>query len=228
MSRMGRYMLVFTVILVAGSIGFLRSPAFRLEEVVIDGLVSVEAEQILEATDLQGGRHLYSISLGEIRRQIDSDPRIDPVSIKRILPGQLEIIVRERVPVVVVVRGGVFAQVDEEGRIIAVDESWPGLQLPVLTGYEVGSLDLGAPALDPECNGLFVAANAADLLPYISEIRSAEAGPILVTVDGGEYWFPATDSEISEALERIREVALPGSGCVHDYRLPERPVRRCP
>ena len=226
----GGLTLLLVLMVAAGAVAFLRSPYFRLEVVEVQGIRSLEGEEVRGLMDVSGGQHLYSFSLAELERQIASDPRVGDVTVQRMFPGALQVVVQERLPVALVVRGGVFGQLDEEGRVIAVDESWPGLALPMITGYPTDPLVLGERVMDHEVPGLQAASRLEGIAPYVSEIYPGESGPILLTVEGGEVWLPGIRGDMLTALERLAsgEGGLPGRGCIHDYRSPEHPVKRCP
>ncbi len=228
--RVGRVLFLVVLLVAGGTYSFLRAPALHLETVTVEGLRLIDAEEIREILDLTGGVHLYALSLGEIARQIERDPRVEEASIERVLPGELRIAVVEREPVAIVLRGGVFARLDEHGRVISVEDSWPGGALPLISGYPLESIALGEAALDPDCHSLVVAVTLEHLGDEVAEIRRGNVGPVVVTAEGGELWLPGAREDLLRALDRIVNagIGLPAEDCVDDYRLPDWPVRRCP
>ncbi len=229
MRRGGCLIPIVFLCLVAGVWFFLSSPSFRLDSVIVEGVVNVESERIEELLDLEGGTHLYSISLARLEERICVDPRVESASVRRVIPGTLEIIVKERKPVAVVLRSGIFAEIDATGRVIEVHDTWPGLALPLITGVEIEKLQLGERALDIDSLELEVASRLEGMRGIIEEIRSEDFGIVLINSGGGEIWLSDIYPDTLKALEVLtsEDTPLPDSGCVHDYRLPERPVRKC-
>ncbi|MFO7942529.1 MAG: FtsQ-type POTRA domain-containing protein [Bacillota bacterium] len=229
MLRGGASILIIFLLAAVGAWFFLQSPSFRLDSVIVEGAVNMESREIEDLLDLDGGTHLYSISLTRLRDRICADPRVESASIHRVVPGSLRIEVEERRPVAVVLRSGIFAEIDDAGRIIEVHDSWPGLALPLITGVPTRRLQLGERALDEECAELEVALHLGGIRGEIEEIRSEDLGIVLITSGGGEIWLSDMHGDMVEGLEVLTsaQTPLPGPDCVHDYRLPERPVRKC-
>jgi len=218
------------LILVLTLFGFFQSPFFRVTELEVRGIALLEAEEVRAMMNLRGEQHIYSFSLGEMQGRIASDPRVADVSISRRLPGRLVVQVRERRPVAVIARGGVFALINQDGKVLAVKSSWPGMDLPVLAEVQVSNLTLGERLDDPEVDELLRCAELlGDMSHRISQMMREEGYISLYTTETAHIMFPVDDEDAREAMEVLTDIMNEGlieSGSVIDLRIPERPVMR--
>jgi len=128
------YLAVLTILLSLGLALFIRSSAFTVQHVIVQGLkLSPESEILKLASGVQG-QNLFLFDQEALNHKIALHPLVQSVQFQRNLPHTLVIIVTERTPVaLVVVPKGVLA-VDAQGTFLQRLESWPKSDHPVLTG----------------------------------------------------------------------------------------------
>jgi len=111
------------------------TPYFKLEEVRVRGERRLSEDTILRWADIPAQECIFGISLREISRRIESNPRIKRAQVKRFFPSGLLIEVEEREPLAYLLYQNLLWEVDEEGIILGKADS--PQDLPLITG--VGS-----------------------------------------------------------------------------------------
>lgn len=111
--------LVGTVVVVALLVAVERSPLVGLAEVRVAGADRLTAQAVREAAGLELGTSTLRLPLDEAETRVESLPLVAEAVARRADPLTVEIRVRERTPVAVVVGRGRPAMVDEEGVVIA-------------------------------------------------------------------------------------------------------------
>ncbi|MBX6350283.1 MAG: FtsQ-type POTRA domain-containing protein [Clostridia bacterium] len=181
----------------------LESPAFAVHSVTVTGLVRLDAHEVASEARIPDGTPLWRISAAEVAARVMADPLVASVQVVKRWPNRLVIRVTERVPVAsVALPDGTFAEVDEGGRVVAVDRAlspaWP-----VVTG---GSESL-APRQVISSRRLARALQVAVALRQrpgldVSEIHAAEDGTVLV------YLADGTPVDFGTADEPDRQAAV--------------------
>jgi cell division septal protein FtsQ len=230
--------LLAAVAAVAGCIGLLHSPLLRVRDVVVRGNSHTPRERLLVAAGLAGpGNTTLMIDAGPERaeRAVEALPWVATASFSRHWPWTVEITIKERSPVALIVSGGAIEAADATGRVLEVvppHEAPPSL--PVLLGAQgarPGSdVSPGRGLAQPELEELLAAAGATP--PALAERRlqlaySAKsglvahvgAGPALVLL--GDASGLATKLAVLEEL--ASRVGLAGYAQV-DLTVPERPA----
>ncbi|MHB8482436.1 MAG: cell division protein FtsQ/DivIB [Nitrospiria bacterium] len=111
-------------------------PYFKVEEIRVTGLNYLREDRIM--THLQGIRHqsLFQINLNEVQKELESDPWVRSVRLKKHFPDIIEVLVAEKQPVCYLREGGHFYLSDEEGRYID-KVGIPFKNIPELKGVQV-------------------------------------------------------------------------------------------
>ncbi|MFF7444968.1 MULTISPECIES: FtsQ-type POTRA domain-containing protein [unclassified Streptomyces] len=138
---------VALVLLGAGSLWALYgSQWLRVERVAVSGTGVLTPAQVREAADVPTGAPLISVDTDAIEaRLLRKLPRIDAVDVARSWPHGIDLKVVERTPVLIVEKGGKFAEVDDDGvRFATVSRAPKGVPALELTVSESGS---AAPSL---------------------------------------------------------------------------------
>lgn len=108
----------------------------RVQRVSVSGTRVLTPQQVREAADVPVGAPLISVDTDAIEARLRRKlPRIDSVDVVRSWPHGIGLKVTERIPVLVVEKGGNFIEVDDEGvRFATVSErpnAVPTLELTV-------------------------------------------------------------------------------------------------
>ncbi|AFQ45680.1 cell division protein FtsQ/DivIB [Desulfosporosinus meridiei] len=131
------YIAVLTILLSLGLALFLRSNAFAIQHVSVQGLSIISESEILKLTDGIQGQNLLLFDRKALQYKISLHPLIKDVQFQRNLPQTLVVQVTERTPVALVVVPKGIIEVDSEGTFLRRLESWPKNDYPVISGIEL-------------------------------------------------------------------------------------------
>lgn len=168
------YVAVLTILLSLGLALFLRSGAFAIQHITVEGLSLISENEILKLSDGIQGQNLLLFDRKALQYKISLHPLVQGVEFQRKLPNSLVIQVAERTPSALVVVPKGILEVDSEGTFLRRLESWPEKDYPVISGVELA--DTAGPGQNLS-NSLLTAAlhliNQAppDLLAQIGEVH---------------------------------------------------------
>lgn len=124
------FLAVVSVGLLAGYRWLTTVNYFALTNISVSGLSRLGKEHIFDVADLEYGANVLSLNIDKIKGALAGDPWVDTASVKRVLPGALEINVTERVPVFLVQYEGAPYYADGDGRLIDKVETGMFVSLP--------------------------------------------------------------------------------------------------
>jgi len=131
------YVAVLTILLSLGLALFLRSSAFAIQKVTVQGLNLILENEILKLSDGIQGQNLLLFDRKALEYKISLHPLVQSVQFQRKLPQTLVIQVSERTPAALVVVPKGVLEVDAEGTFLRRLESWPKNDYPVISGIEL-------------------------------------------------------------------------------------------
>jgi len=122
-----------------GRMLFRQNDLFRTRDIKIEcnGDI-ITPKHIMEYASLSGMKHLFAANIEELREQLLMHvPRIKAVEIKRHLPGELIILVRERVPMAQLKANYYYPvfDLDREGYVLG--KATGSKTMPILVGYDL-------------------------------------------------------------------------------------------
>ncbi|WP_022855696.1 cell division protein FtsQ/DivIB [Thermodesulfobacterium thermophilum] len=91
---------------------------FVLKEIKVSPTKRVSKDEIIKLTGLKGGERFFAISLKDLRNQILTNKNIEEVTIVRHLPGTLELVIKEREPLAIIVKDNKGFLIDKKGVIM--------------------------------------------------------------------------------------------------------------
>ena len=146
------YVAVLTILLSLGLASFLRSSAFGVQNVTVQGLKLIPESEILKLANGVQGQNLLLFDQEGLSYKISLHPLVKSVQFQRKFPHTLVIMVTERTPVALVVVPKGVVEVDAQGTFLRRLESWPKTDQPVITGINLPDTvgpgqNLGNPAL---------------------------------------------------------------------------------
>lgn len=130
LALVGVVVLAVSVGLLAGYRWLTTINYFALQNVAISGCSRLSEEHIRELTGLTPGVNVLSLSLDRMRAELGREPWVDAVTVKRVLPGTMEIDLKEKTPSYLVQYEGTLYYADEAGRIIDKVEPGQFVSLP--------------------------------------------------------------------------------------------------
>ena len=210
-----------------GFAGALRSPLLDVDDVRVSGTERTSAQEALERSGLQVGDQLMDVDLRAAGTGVATLPWVDDVQLHRGLDGVVDIVITERVAIVVVGEGDAGLLVDVEGVVLAPAAADPALAAGLVrisdapSGMRPGeALGLGSEA------ALRVAARLATAAPGAVATVSVGDEVTATLVAGGTVRFG--DAGLLEAKVRSLRTMLDrvDLSCLAeiDLRLPGSPV----
>ena len=121
-------------------------PVFQIENITVTGNHALSTEKVMNLSALKTGDNLFWCDIRSAKKQLRHNPFVKNVTIRRVLPDELVIQIDERRSVGYIVTTDGYVQVDQEGRLLAIQQSLSDYKLPVISG--VGLNDL------PELGGI--------------------------------------------------------------------------
>jgi len=131
------YVAILTILLSLGLALFLRSSAFAIQHVTVQGLSLISENEILKLSNGIQGQNLLLFDRKAFQYKISLHPLVRSVQFQRKLPQTLVIQVTERTPAALVVVTKGVLEVDSEGTFLRRLESWPKKDYPVISGIEL-------------------------------------------------------------------------------------------
>jgi cell division septal protein FtsQ len=201
--------------------------AFAIREIQVQSDGVIAAEQLRRWANIKPGANLFALDLARVKRDLEMVPLLASVSVMRIPPKTLRILVTEREPVarVDVFRPGADGarvpgvyQVDAEGfvmlpvgpyqrtsRLTPADDS-----LPVLLGVKSGELQLGRRLNSPQTTAALrlISEFAYSPMAGLVDLRSIDvtALDVLVVTTAQESEVTFGLDNLDRQLRRWREI----------------------
>ena len=197
---------------------------FALKTLEIKGNSRLSSKEILEMTRLRDGGNVLAMSLDFVEEAVARSPWVEEVSVKRVLPGKLEIGVREKTPVFWLLHGGSLHYADSWGRLIAPVKPGIFASLPALE-VEAGAED--ATSALPDLVKSLKESHLPLNMTSVSWVRLSSARGVEVYMEdsrlkltvGLEDWLPnlsrlgrtLTDLSRRGELGEVREIKAQGA-----------------
>ncbi|MDD5678427.1 MAG: FtsQ-type POTRA domain-containing protein [Kiritimatiellae bacterium] len=126
-----------------GRLLFWQNDLFRVRDIKIECKGDIiTPKHIMEYARLSEMKYLFAANIGEIRDQLLLQvPRLKTVEIKRRLPGELIICVRERASMAQLAAGHNYLTLDREGYVLG--KAAGSKSMPILVGYDLPGIRPG-------------------------------------------------------------------------------------
>ena len=135
-----RKIIPILLVIIAGAIFSLVTPLFNIKEIKVEGNNKVEAETIISLSGLHTGENIFRNSKKKTKEAIKENKYIEDVTIKRKLPGTINLIVKERITEyqIKIINGYVY--IDNQGYIL--EASSKQAKVPLLEGMTTSEDEL--------------------------------------------------------------------------------------
>jgi cell division septal protein FtsQ len=166
---------------------------FRVRRVEITGLQYLAPAKLFGALELNSGSSVFD-DLAAATRRLKRLPGVQAAALRRRLPGTLEIVLTEAVPVALAPRESGMALLDSGGTVLPFDPAATAPDLPV------------AATADRVVTRVLAAVQANDPVLF-ARIRSASRvqGDVILDLDGRRLWFSPTVT--AEDIRAVMAVA---------------------
>ncbi len=167
---------------------------FRIRRVEIAGLQYLPQAKVIASLELGSGASVFD-DLSAAGRQVRALPWVASAVVRRRLPGTLEIILEEAVPVALTPRNGGLALLDSSARVLPFDPAASAPDLPV--------------AASADARVARVLARVQEHDPVLfARVRTAwrVRDDVLLDVDGRRFWFgPEVTAEDIRAVMAVAQ-----------------------
>jgi cell division protein FtsQ len=208
-------------------VGFLvtRSPLLDVDRVVVRGNAHTSVGQVLQTSGIRSHQPMTDVNLNRARRQLESLPWVQSVSVAKQWPSTIAIELRERTAIAAVpaAHGG-SALVDRTGRVLEVAAALPP-DVVVLAGLS----DPGSPGStldETAADALHVAgALSPQLAPHVATVARTAGGVELWLRNAGKVRLGTADdlgAKLLAASTVLGQVDLKDL-CAIDVRVPSAP-----
>jgi cell division septal protein FtsQ len=198
--RLARGLQVVAVLLTICLIGIAapkilrRLEFFRIRRVEIAGLQYLAPAKVVAALHLDSNASVFD-DLSAAGRGLRALPGVAAAQVSRRLPGTLEIVVVEVVPVALAPRNGGMALLDSSGKVLPFDPAASAPDLPV------------AASADPSVARVLASVQEHDPVLF-ARVQTAwrVRDDVLLDVDGHRFWFgPAVTAEDIRAVMAVAQ-----------------------
>lgn len=121
------------VALIGGSIIFaLTSPIFNIKEIAVVNNEILSSETIISLSGLKPDENIFKFNKNDVLNKIKENPYIESVEIKRKLPSNIEIDVKERIPKFSIDYMEKYVYINNQGYLLEIAEE--SKDLPIIYG----------------------------------------------------------------------------------------------
>ncbi|MDR0434953.1 MAG: cell division protein FtsQ/DivIB [Gracilibacteraceae bacterium] len=117
---------------------FLRSQFFAITAIRTEGLAQLQESDVLRLAGVKAGDNLFLAETEALTSKLKLNPMVADARVEKNFPGGLVISVTERTPAALILKadGSGAIEIDKQGFVLRIYESWPRVSLPVVTGLE--------------------------------------------------------------------------------------------
>ncbi|MHC1696566.1 MAG: cell division protein FtsQ/DivIB [Geobacteraceae bacterium] len=193
LKKAARVCAVFVLITLVWAVGteayevFAKATFFRLERIEVSRMQQLSRDEIVSLTGAKLGDSLLKLELQHVAEELEKNPWIEKLKVRRRFPGTLSIEITERVPVAVVNMGYLY-YLDAKGDIFKPLTEGDLLDFPVITGITEEDLLKDA---DGTKKMLTTALGIMDLLKKGSVFRLSDVSEIHLDKGYGITLFTA-------------------------------------
>jgi cell division protein FtsQ len=184
-ARAGRVIAVFVVgVLIVSSMYLYNyattSERFAIESVELVGLSRVAEEDVRRLVADLAGTNILLAPLDACVARLEAHPRIERVTVRRVLPNQVSCTISEREPVALVFTDRYF-EIDAAGMVMPGDAYTALLDLPTITGVPAAEVRAGEVCQNDMVTGALEALNVCrswggEFADEIAELRATSSG----------------------------------------------------
>ncbi len=203
-----------------------RSEMLDVDRLEVAGTARTSPEEIIAAAGVPTGSPLIGLDLAGARARIAGLPWVADVYSRRSWDGVVRFTITERSPLAALATPGGWALVEENGRVLAVEQELPGSSVPII-GLNIAQ---AAPGdwLEPTQRGVLTV--AAELYEpvrgAVRSVRAATEGYVLDLGDAGRVLLGSAEEMAAKVLAVHTIIERVDLRCMDtlDVRSPGNPV----
>ena len=145
---------------------FIETDYFKVQEVLVEGQSNLLKQDIVAQLEQMKGKNIVYLNTSEIENRIKTDIRVKKVSVKKLFPSKIRVLLEEREPYVYVKKGDETLLADKDLNIYGDILEEPAKNIPIIDYTDDESLNAMKTILSKIKN--------KDFYAMISEIRQSE------------------------------------------------------
>ena len=145
---------------------FIDTDYFKVQEVLVEGQSNLLKQDIVAQLEQMKGKNIVYLNTSEIENRIKTDIRVKKVSVKKLFPSKIRVLLEEREPYVYVKKGDETLLADKDLNIYGDILEEPAKNIPVIDYTNDESLK--------EMKTILSKIQNKDFYAMISEIRQSE------------------------------------------------------
>jgi cell division protein FtsQ len=205
------------------------SPLFKFDGVEVKGGRHVSAASIVKVADLDSDENLLTLDQGRIVEAVESLPWVRSARVQRRLPGTITVLIKERVPAMVLTTPDGKWAVDRAGLVIGRGQV--ARRVPVIETGTTGHVEPGDEIAAPQVRAAVKAVGSmpAELRKRIRAVFAASPERITFALHRGpDVRYGAAErlhdknAVLTAVLDRLRTAGE--SPAYVDVRVPESPA----
>ena len=126
-----KVIIMFLLLLVAIVFIFV-SGAFNIEEIIVEQNINLSTEQIISFSGIEKGTNIFAISKKVVKDKLKENSYIHDVTIKRVLPNKIKLIVKERQVEYVLQLANSYVYIGRQGYVLEISNEKP--EVPIILG----------------------------------------------------------------------------------------------
>ena len=145
---------------------FIDTDYFKVQEVLVEGQSNLLKQDIVAQLEQMKGKNIVYLNTSEIENRIKTDIRVKKVSVKKLFPSKIRVLLEEREPYVYVKKGDETLLADKDLNIYGDILEEPAKNIPIIDYTNDESLK--------EMKTILSKIRNKDFYAMISEIRQSE------------------------------------------------------
>lgn len=206
-------LIIFLTGILILSFYILNTRIFVIKNIEVSGNYYLSKSDIVSMSGIHNGLNIFTLNTDKIIDDLQRNPLIKSINIRRILPNSIIIEVDERNEVAVIPYEGVYLKIDEDGIVIEVSNQYVNTELPILSGlnikrFFVGQyLDIKNTAMFNRSLDILKSLKENNMMELISEVRIDGDNITLISSSGFIINFDV-DKNLDYRLSFLKSVLI--------------------
>jgi len=135
------FVLFLSALFILGYDFLTQHPYFRIQHICVDGALRLPKQVVIQQAGIAEGNNILFINLRTAQKRLLAHPLIAEARVRRVLPSQIELVVREHHPLAILDLGRKFT-INTEGIIYREADLSNSENLPVISGLEFADIHI--------------------------------------------------------------------------------------
>lgn len=181
--------LLLILILTLSYLIFFKTSFFDIKDVKVIGNNKIDYNQIIKVSNCVKNKNIFQINKKDGEKALELLPYMKKAKIKRSLPNDIIIEVKERKEIIAVSYIGSFVYVDDEGYILSIEEKDENVELPKVLALELIDLSEGQNLFkeikDNNVVDFILFSNKAKILEQMEVINFSNGNSVTIELNSG-------------------------------------------